>query len=85
MSKKILLLAALLLGANNIYAHNPGAVKKLLPVFKLFGIDPSRTMTVHDSLAELEKRPYPFKFHVEKHAKLYLPDWTETEKLTHRA
>ena len=82
MSKNILLLAALLLGANNIYAHNPGAVKKLLPVFKLFGIDPSRTMTVHDSLAELEKRPYPFKFHVEKHAKLYLPDWTETEKLT---
>ena len=53
MSKKILLLAALLLGANNIYAHNPGAVKKILPVFKLFGIDPFRTMTVQDSLAEL--------------------------------
>ena len=37
--------------------------------------------SVKSSLEELRKKPYPFDYHIEKHANKYFPDWSVKERL----
>ena len=56
--------------------YNPNA---MIPWMPLVNIVIPRS--VESSLEELRKKPYPFDYHIEQHAKKYFPDWNVDERL----
>ena len=56
--------------------YNPNAAIPWMPLIN-FTIPRS----IESSLKELKERPYPFDYHIEKHANRYFPNWDTKERL----
>ncbi|MBE6377202.1 MAG: hypothetical protein E7051_00110 [Lentisphaerae bacterium] len=61
----------------NVYAHDPGLVRK---IFKVLGLE-KRLMALTDSINELAQKPQPLDEHIIRHAKQHFGNWSRFEKL----